>query len=70
MTGFDASSSELYSGLVEIQVELADGADSDTVEFVENRILTFLKALKAGFFFPGSFCGAATEAVRVSGMSY
>jgi len=70
MTGFDASSSKLYSGPVEIQVELADGADSDKVEFVENRILTFLKALKAGFFFPGNFCGPSTETVRVSGMSF
>ena len=70
MTGFDASSSELYSGAVEIQIELADGADSDAIEFVENRIVTFLKALKAGFFFPGGFRGPETEIVRVSGMSF
>jgi len=70
MTGFDASSSELYSGPVEILVELAEGTDSDPVEFVENRILTFLKALKAGFFFPGNFRGPATEMVRVSSMSF
>lgn len=70
MTGFDASSSELYSGSVEIQVELADGSDTDAIEFVENRMLTFLKALKAGFFFPGTVRGSATETVRVSGMSF
>ena len=70
MTGFDVSSSELYSGPVGIQVDLANGADSDAIEFVENRIVTFLKSLKAGFFFPGAFRGPATEMVRVSGMSF
>ena len=61
MTGFDASSSELYSGAVEIQIELADGADSEAIEFVEHRILTFLKALKAGFFFPGTLHGPVKD---------
>ena len=70
MTGFDASSSELYSGAVEIQVELADGADSEVIEFVENRILTFLKALKAGFFFPGTLRGPVTDTVHVNGISF
>lgn len=69
MTGFAASSSELYSGAVEIQVELADGADADVIEFVENRVLTFLSAIKAGFFFPGTLRNPAIDSVRVSGMS-
>ena len=69
MTGFDASSSELYSGPVEVQVDLVDGSGSDAIELVEISIQTFLKALKAGFFFPGAFSGPAIDTVSVSGTS-
>lgn len=70
MTGYDASSSERYSGPVDLQVNLTDGSDVTAVALVENRIQAFLKAIKAGFFFPGNFRGPATETVRVSGMSF
>lgn len=69
MTGFDASSSERYSGPVEIEVDLGEGLDSAAVALVESRILVFLKAIKAGFFFPGVFNGPATDTVSVSGTS-
>lgn len=66
MTGFDASSFERYSGLVEIQIDLADEPDSAAVALVESRIRAFLKALKAGYFFPGTLRSPATDVVHVS----
>jgi hypothetical protein len=52
MDGFVASSSERYTGPVELSVSVA-AADSEAAGLVESRTQAFLKALDAGFFFPG-----------------
>jgi len=52
MDGFVASSSERYTGPVELSVSVA-AADSEAAELVQSRTRAFLKALNAGFFFPG-----------------
>jgi hypothetical protein len=69
MNGFAASSSERYSGLVELRVNLEDGTDSTGVALVESRVQAFLKALVAGFFFPGILRDPKTDMVRVSATS-
>lgn len=66
MSGFDASSSERYSGPVELHVRLIDGTGVAAVALVESRIDVFFKAIKAGFFFPGTVCGPASGVVSVS----
>ena len=57
MTGFVASSTERYSGPAELQI-LVDAAAAPAIALVESRVQTFLKALDAGFFFPGARRGA------------
>jgi len=52
MPGFVASSTERYSGDAEFQFQV-DASDAAAVALIENRVQTFLKALDAGFFFPG-----------------
>lgn len=66
MTGFDVSSSEHYSGSVEIEVILTDGNDDTAVALVRSRIQSFVKAIGAGFFFPGSLHGPQTDIVHMS----
>ena len=65
MTGFDASSSERYSGPVELQIYLDDDLDSTAIALVESRVQDFLKALTAGFFSPGTLRRPALDAIRV-----
>lgn len=55
MTGYDVSSSERYSGTVELRVNLTVGSEASAVDDVLSCIQDFLKAIKIGYFFPGSF---------------
>jgi hypothetical protein len=65
MTGFAASSSERYSGPVDLQIMLSDDPDATAVALVESRVLAFSKAIKAGFFFPGTLRGSPMGLVQV-----
>jgi hypothetical protein len=68
MSGFDASSSERYSGPVLLQATLADGPEG-SVELVERRMRAFLDAIDAGFFFPGKLRPSAPVELRAAGAS-
>jgi len=60
MAGYDASSTEGHSGAVELRVALAKGADAAAIEFVEQHVRAFLRAIEVGYFFPGTCRGSAT----------
>jgi hypothetical protein len=64
MTGFDASSSDRYSGPVELQLYLTDGTDAEAVALVESRVNAFFNAIEAGFFFPGTLRNTAPKVLR------
>lgn len=68
MTGFDASSSERYSGPVLLQAMLEHGPEG-SVGLVERRVRVFLDAVDAGFFFPGRRLPSVPAELRVAGMS-
>jgi len=68
MTGFDASSSERYSGPVLLQATLERGPEG-AVELVERRIRVFLDAIDAGFFFPGRRLPLVPVELRAAGTS-
>jgi hypothetical protein len=68
MTGFDASSSERYSGPVLLQATLEHGPEG-VVALVERRIRVFLDAVDAGFFFPGNRLPSAPVELRAAGTS-
>jgi hypothetical protein len=68
MTGFDASSSERYSGPVLIQAMLERGPEG-SIGLVERRIRVFLDAVDAGFFFPGRRLPSVPPELRVVGMT-
>ncbi|MGJ3703001.1 hypothetical protein [Variovorax sp. AFSI2.2] len=65
MTGFDVSSSERYSGPIAIDVAVAEGPEG-AIELVERRIRVFLKAVGAGYFFPGRLRHPVRVEVRTS----
>lgn len=67
MTGFDVSLTERYSGTVELRVNLADGSEASAVDEVLGRIQVFLKAIKAGYFLPGSFNKLVQPDVHIKG---
>jgi len=69
VTGFVASSSDCCSGSVELKVDLDEASDPGAVALVESRVRDFLKAIRAGFFFPGTLRGPETDVVRVSASS-
>src|SRR5688500_18013370 len=64
MTGFVASSSERYSGALDVEVQV-DGA-AEAVDLVAARLRLFVRALDAGYFFPGSRRGADVEVTTVA----
>ncbi|WP_422088503.1 hypothetical protein [Variovorax sp.] len=68
MTGFDASSSERYSGPVLLQAMLEHGPEG-SVGLVERRVRVFLDAVDAGFFFPGRRLPSVPAELRAAGMS-
>ena len=69
MTGFDASSSECYSGPVELQIVLEEGVDPGASELLEEHVRAFLKALTAGFFFPGTLHKLTTDVAWINSTS-
>lgn len=66
MTGFDASSAERCSGRVGFKVNLADDQDDTAIALVTSRIQSFVMAIKAGFFFPGTLRSPLADVVRTS----
>lgn len=69
MNGYYVSSTERYSGTVEIQIELKDGLDPGAIKLVESRIQDFLKAIAVGFFFPGTLRSIVKDAARIGDTS-
>lgn len=69
MIGYDASSSDCYSGAVELRINLAVGSDATSIELVHSRVHDFLKAVKVGYFFPGSLDNPELTENRVNGIS-
>jgi hypothetical protein len=67
MIGFDASSTELYSGIVELRVNLAVGSNADAVTLAQSRLEDFLKAVKVGYFFPGNLSNPSLIDVHPNG---
>jgi hypothetical protein len=52
MTGFVDSSSERYSGQVDVEVQF-NTSDPEAISLVEARINAFVQSVHAGYFFPG-----------------
>jgi len=66
LTGFVASS-EVYSGPLELEVRF-DASDADVAALVEDRLQLFVKAIDAGYFFPGRRRGADDPLAAASGL--
>jgi hypothetical protein len=64
MTGFVASSSERYSGPLDVEVQL--DAAAEATDLAAARLRLFVQALDAGYFFPGSRRGADAEVTTVA----
>jgi hypothetical protein len=64
MAGYDASSTERYSGPVELRVGLAQGLDAQAIDWIETNVRAVLRAIEVGYFFPGTCRGPATDCRR------
>jgi hypothetical protein len=60
LTGYVVSSSERYSGPVDVEV-LLNTIEPEAFAVVENRLRVFVQALDAGYFFPGARRGSNAE---------
>lgn len=67
MIGYDVSSTERYSGTVELRVNLAVDSEASAVDDVLSRVQNFLKAIKVGYFFPGNFRKPIQPDVHIKG---
>jgi hypothetical protein len=67
LTGFAVSSSELYSGSLELEVRL-DASDAEALVLVESRLQQFVKAIDAGYFFPGRRRGSDDAVAAAPGL--
>lgn len=63
MSGFDASSTERCSGLVDVRVDVDGSGNADAVAIVVACVGAFLESIHAGYFFPGA--AHAVPSVRV-----
>ncbi len=66
MSGFDASSSERYSGGLLLEVT-PTRESKGALDLAEQRVRTFIEAIGAGFFFPARLRRAAPLELHVAG---
>jgi hypothetical protein len=69
MAGYDASSTERYSGPVELRVGLEQELDAQAIDWIEANVRAFLRAIEVGYFFPGTCRGSATDRLDAGGSS-
>lgn len=69
MTGYDASSAERYTGMLDLQVKLSPACAAGECLQVAQHLETFSRAIGAGLFLPGSMSDTSRTASVETGLA-